>query len=331
MISIIVPVYKVEPYLHQCIDSILKQTYRDIEILLIDDGSPDRCGKICGEYARTDNRIRVFHTENKGLSAARNLGLREAKGEYIGFVDSDDWIEPDMYEILLKRLEETNADISACEILVEYKKNRTTWNRVQNTVYTNAEIIQALVSFSFYNFTWNKLYKKSVWKGIEFPEGHMYEDVATLYRVLLKTHSVSCTSKPLYHYRMRKSGIMHTYSMKKIMDNWNAYFDRYSQLSAIPEFKNNQECMNKMEESLAEVATRIWQWVYCIPKEQRDYEFLKRISCLVREKIPLLGKNYWGLSLRLKVFFSRYVNDSIFALLYAFNTSKIVISFAFYQ
>lgn len=330
MISIIVPVYKVEPYLHQCVDSILKQTYRDIEILLIDDGSPDRCGEICEEYARTDYRIRVFHTQNKGLSAARNLGLREAKGDYIGFVDSDDWIEPDMYEILLRKLEGTNADISACEVYINYKNLRTTWNNVHDTVYADTDIIRALISFSFYNFAWNKLYKKSAWKGVKFPEGHIYEDVATLHKVLLKIHSVSCTSKPLYHYRMRKSGIMNTHSMKSFIDNWNAYYDRYSRLSAIPGIGNNQECIDKMEKSLAEVATRIWQWVYCIPKEQRDYEFLKMISCFIRKKIPLFGKNYWDLSLRLKVFFSRSVNDSIFALLYAFNTSKIVISFAFY-
>ena len=98
MISVIVPVYNVEPYLHECIDSILNQTYQALEILLIDDGSPDKCGIICEEYAKNDPRIKVFHTENYGLSAARNLGLREAKGEYIGFVDSDDWLEPDMYD-----------------------------------------------------------------------------------------------------------------------------------------------------------------------------------------------------------------------------------------
>ena len=115
------------------------------------------------------------------------------------------------------------------------------------------------------------------------------------------------------------------------MDNWNAYYDRYSQLSAIPEFKNNQECMNIMEESLAEVATRIWQWVYCIPKEQRDYEFLKSISSFVRNNIPLPEKKRWDLSFRLKIFFSRYVSDALFAFLYAINTSKLVISFAYYQ
>ncbi|MBO7397990.1 MAG: glycosyltransferase family 2 protein, partial [Clostridia bacterium] len=97
MISVIVPVYKTEEYLNQCVESILNQTYKDLEILLIDDGSPDRCGELCDDFAERDNRIRVFHTENRGVAAARNFGIREAKGEYIGFVDSDDWIEPDMY------------------------------------------------------------------------------------------------------------------------------------------------------------------------------------------------------------------------------------------
>ena len=112
----------------QCIDSILNQTYRNLEILLIDDGSPDKCGEICEGYARLDSRIRIFHTGNKGLSAARNLGLREAKGEYIGFVDSDDWLEYDMYEILLRRLEKTRTNISACGVWKEYLNKRISYS-----------------------------------------------------------------------------------------------------------------------------------------------------------------------------------------------------------
>ena len=108
MITIIVPVFNVEQYLPKCVDSIINQTYSNLEILLIDDGSQDRCGEICDEYAKKDSRIQVFHTKNRGLSVARNLGLQEAKGEYIGFVDSDDWIEPDMYEVLLSKMRESH-------------------------------------------------------------------------------------------------------------------------------------------------------------------------------------------------------------------------------
>jgi glycosyltransferase involved in cell wall biosynthesis len=124
MISVIIPIYNVEPYLRECIDSIRNQTYQDLDIILINDGSQDKCGEICEDYAKKDTRIRVFHTGNKGLSAARNLGLREAVGEYIGFVDSDDWIEPDMYEILLRRIEETGTSISTCGVWTEFLKRK---------------------------------------------------------------------------------------------------------------------------------------------------------------------------------------------------------------
>ncbi len=120
MISVFVPVYRVENYLEKCLDSITGQTYTDLEILLIDDGSPDRCGEICDRYADVDHRIQVFHTENHGLSSARNLGLEHAKGEYIGFVDSDDWIEPDMFARLLAAIEDNNADIAVCGRVMEY-------------------------------------------------------------------------------------------------------------------------------------------------------------------------------------------------------------------
>ena len=113
-LSIIVPVYKVEKYLPKCLDSILAQTFTDFELILIDDGSPDRCGDICDEYAAKDDRLIVIHQENKGVSAARNAGLDIARGEYIGFVDSDDWIEPEMYETMLATAKESEAEIVAC-------------------------------------------------------------------------------------------------------------------------------------------------------------------------------------------------------------------------
>ena len=121
MISVIVPVYNVELYLEKCLDSILAQTYSDLEVLVIDDGSTDRCGEVCDRFAEQDHRIKEFHTENHGLSAARNLGLDQMQGKYVGFVDNDDWIEPDMYEMLFNIAEQTNADIVTCRFYKEYR------------------------------------------------------------------------------------------------------------------------------------------------------------------------------------------------------------------
>jgi glycosyltransferase involved in cell wall biosynthesis len=133
MISVIVPVYNVKPYLRKCLDSIINQTYRDLEILIIDDGSTDGSGDICDEY-RKDDRIKVFHTENRGLSAARNLGLDNTTGNWIGFIDSDDWIEPDMYEVLLRKAEETRADIIECGCYADYTTTSYEHSAIQRTV-----------------------------------------------------------------------------------------------------------------------------------------------------------------------------------------------------
>lgn len=316
MISIIVPVYNVEPFLHQCIDSILCQTHQDIEVLLIDDGSSDKCGEICDEYARVDRRIRVFHTENRGLSVARNLGLQNARGKYLGFVDSDDWIEPDMYEFLLERLEGANADISVCEVWQEYKEGQQIFNNVQNIIYSGIDAIPPLINGRLYNSVWNKLYRRRIWENIGFPEDRNYEDVATLYKVVLNARSVTCGNKLLYHYRKRTKSVSHDYSLKNAVDCWGAFYSRYLHLVAMPEIKNNKECIDAMKKRIAESSVDVWKRACSIPKEQRDYAYLRRISCFEHKNFPSLGEKNWGLSLRINSCFSRYTNDYSFISLY---------------
>ena len=312
MISIIVPIYKVEPYIRQCIESILNQTYRDFEVLLVDDGSPDKCGEICDEYARKDNRIRVFHTENKGVAAARNTGLREAKGEYIGFVDPDDWIEPNMYGVLFRLREETNADISVCETYYELVDGQKFVNVIQDAVYTDSEAICALLRLKLRNYLWNKTYKKELWAGIWFPEGHTYEDVATLYKVIMKAHVVSCTSEVLYHYRMRASSIIHKRTRDNVIDNWNAYYMRFLELSDIPQVRIDSDAVRRGEEKLARLAALTWVWASGISPRERDYDFLRTISLFVKSRIPMFGYKEWSLLSRISVFFSRYTTDISF-------------------
>lgn len=323
MISVIVPIYKVEAYLHQCVDSILGQKYRDIEILLIDDGSPDRCGEICEEYARIDTRIRVFHTENQGLSAARNLGLREARGEYVGFVDSDDWLDPDMYEFLLHRLEETETNICACGVWREYQNCRNV-DIPDNGVFFGTEAMRELI----HNpncFAWNKLYKKAFWTGIGFPVNHTHEDIGTIYKVMLKANSLSYIPKPLYHYRMRSDNISHTVSMNNCIDFWDAHYGRYSFFSAHSEFKMDREIQECLEKQIAFAAVGIWRWAFLIPKEQRDYVFFHMISDFVRRNIPVFGKKNWSIVLRTGIFFCRYANVVSFFVLHIPNRIYVLV------
>lgn len=317
MISIIVPVYKTEQYLHQCIDSLLNQTYQDIEIILIDDGSPDKCGKICDEYVRIDSRVRVFHTGNKGLPAARNFGLRVAKGEYIAFVDSDDWVETKMYGVLLQMIENNNADISVCGTWFEFMNQKRNMNIADAFYSGQASIAQATISGQINNHVWNKLYKRECLTDLCFPEGKTYEDLATTYKVLLKAHSVSCTSTPFYHYRMREGSITHSYTMNNLKDFWNAGYGRYLSLKEIPEVKNNQKILRSLEKELAEIVAWIWRSTYRISSTQRDYIFLHKVSYFVQNHFPLFGRNDWNNNLRICIFFSRFssqIDLSIFFL-----------------
>lgn len=321
MISIVVPVYKVEPYICQCIDSILNQTYQNLDVILIDDGSPDNCGRICDEYALKDSRVRVFHGENKGLSAARNLGLRVAVGEYIGFVDSDDWIESDMFESLITLMNRYKADISICGVriekgeLVQQSKNEESIEKVM----TRDEAIFEHISESIDQYVWNKLYRASLWKDIVFPEGRNFEDVCTFYRILLASKKVVYKSDRMYHYRQRGNSIVYTQSMQNLKDYWNAYYNRFVCLSKMSQVKASDFLIDNLSKQVANAASKTWRWIYAIPKPERDYEYLQHVSRYVRETYPRFGRKGWKMYLRVSVFFARYVNEISFGTLYYLN------------
>jgi len=208
IISIIVPVYKVETFLCQCVDSILAQTYRNIEVILVDDGSPDRCGAICDGYARRDSRVRVIHRENGGLSAARNTSMAAAQGTYLVFVDSDDWIEPDMFSSLYAAIQQSGKDIAQCNIQMEPppKKQRKRYESAVTLSRYDA-LHQLLKDNRVQNYVWNKLYRRQCWEGIPFPEGKVYEDIYVMYRVFLQSNGLACVPRSLCHYRQNPMGI----------------------------------------------------------------------------------------------------------------------------
>ena len=208
MISIIVPIYKVEQYLKECVESILMQSYTDFELILVDDGSPDNCGSICDDYAKVDDRIRVIHKVNGGLSDARNAGLKVARGDHIGFVDSDDWIEPDMYECLYNACIENGADITICGFYRDFKDKSITNVKFKKEVFSGDTAVRKLIDGSqIQDHAWTKLYKADLWRGIEYPFGKSYEDIRTTYKTFLKAGRVCTVPKALYHYRQRSGSI----------------------------------------------------------------------------------------------------------------------------
>jgi glycosyltransferase involved in cell wall biosynthesis len=208
-ISIIVPVYKVEQYLRKCVDSILAQTLTNFELILINDGSPDNCGEICDEYVKKDSRVRVIHKENGGQATARNWGLDMAKGDYVGFVDSDDWIEPDMYELLYRICENNDCDIASCSSKIYYQNKTVITGTHPLHSLNNSEAMRALLEGKLFDeVVWTKLFKRSVIGNIRFPVGVMYEDTAFTYRVIHECKKVCCIGEPKYNYIKRESSTM---------------------------------------------------------------------------------------------------------------------------
>lgn len=211
LISIIVPVYKVEQYLRKCVDSILAQTYSNIEVILVDDGSPDGCPAICDEYASKDTRVKVIHQANAGVSAARNAGLAAAKGEYIGFVDSDDWIEPDMYEVLLNMMSNVESSIAVSAICDEKKAEKI--DREPCLHLSCNEAVKKLL-FNQCNLVsvWGKLFDATILNDLRFsPEIAIGEDALFMLQAITSAKSVSYTHYESYHYLSNPESAMHVF------------------------------------------------------------------------------------------------------------------------
>ena len=226
-ISIIVPVYKVEQYLPKCINSILKQTYQDIELILVDDGSPDNCGNLCDDYAKKDSRVCVIHKENGGLSSARNAGLEIVSGAYIMFVDSDDYIALDMVETLYQRMLQDDSDMVVCGKQRVDEQGRLLsggeGGHAQNGTYTAEEFYPLLFSCSVE--AWGKLYKRTAFDDIRFPVGKLHEDVFVTYKTVEKCTKISVLEEKLYYYLQRDNSIIHACYHKGRLDEAEAFLN----------------------------------------------------------------------------------------------------------
>ena len=280
-ISLIVPIYKVEKYLKECVDSILNQTFTDFELILVDDGSPDRCPQMCDEYAKQDSRIRVIHQKNGGVSSARNVGLSAAQGEWIGFVDPDDYVSPIFYETLIKAAQDADADCAMCSaenITEDGKPLGKIEPSVLDEVTTGRQVLKNIGKNMV---LWNKVYKRKCWENLHFPEDKINEDAYIFAELFVQVNKVASISKRLYYYRVRPRSIMTT---KKKLHNLNEtaafvycfeYFETHGML----------ELLAPTEKQIFGKLTNVY---YALPKDAQRSEEAKAAKKMQRDAVKKL-------------------------------------------
>lgn len=220
-VTVVVPVYNVEKYLIRCIESLINQTLKEIEIILVNDGSKDKSGKICEKYALKYKNIKVIHQLNKGLSGARNTGIKIAQGEYVGFVDSDDYVEKDMFELLYTQAKRNECEISCCgtKIIYENGVEKIITKQSGEKIFSTKEALDNyFFSDSIDVISGNKIYKKELFNKILFPEGKIYEDMATIYKYIKNSNKIYFNSLAKYNYCKRENSISNNNFNEKTLD-----------------------------------------------------------------------------------------------------------------
>lgn len=236
LVSVIIPMYNVEKYIDECIKSVINQTYKNLEIILINDGSTDNSYDICKKYSETDARIILINKENGGSASAKNFGLKIAKGDYITFVDSDDFIQNDMIEYMLNKIEKTKADIIQCDFISLYKDSKViSKSGITEETISSQMFLKLFLTEWKNSLFWNKLFKKEVIKGVYFKEGRCIDDEFFTYKCVIKSRSVTLSDKIVYNYRIRKSGVMRSEKSQKqiLRDRIDYLVERYNIVSDV--------------------------------------------------------------------------------------------------
>lgn len=318
LISVVVPVYNVKHYLKRCIESILDQTYRSLQIILVDDGSTDGCSQICDSYSKKDVRIEVIHQRNQGLSSARNIGLQNATGKYICFIDSDDWIHPEYIAYLKRAIEENKTEVSCCYYTRIYSVNQKEQPHLRynsNLLNHNEYIEQSLLNHRLDNSIWNRLYKTELFQKIWFPVGKLYEDIIPQYLINKKIDSAAIVPEILYYYNHTNISI--TRSDFKTADfdivyQWHEVFknEKESDLSSLYFFKVIEAyliLLNKMYISKIDVDKTYFDLARKFFRENRTE---------IQRNKYVTSKMYYQIQLFLK-------SSCLYRALYKFYTSYI--------
>ena len=309
LISVIIPVYNVKEYLEKCVDSVLGQTYRNLEIILVDDGSSDGSETICDTYAQKDNRVVVIHKKNEGAAAARNAGLNVAKGKYIGFVDSDDWAEPEMYETLYALSKETNADISFCVNERVYRKKWDNELSGETIVLEGADILTSFVEPTYrphiLKAVWDKLFTREIISDVRFRIGQ-HEDGDFNTKVLCKAQKVAFTGKVLYHYLDERPGsVTNTGISERIFaDRLPVLFEQIQDLK-----KAGREDLASRQEVMYYAEMLSYYLKIFHSSHEKRTEYLERITGMIREHKNVICKTFGypqaskGYQIQMRLFF----------------------------
>lgn len=300
LITVIVPIYKTEKYLQRCVDSIINQTYKNLEIILVDDGSPDNSGQICDLYAKLDKRVKVLHKKNGGLSDARNAGIDIAQGEYISFLDSDDWIDERYIDRLYQLLINSNSDISVCNFVRTSHENIQVDNaKIEVYEYSNFQALEQL--FGEYNVqmvtAWGKLYKRELFIDIRYPVGRIHEDEYTTYKLIYLAKKIIFTREKLLYYWQRNDSIM------------GIGINIIHKLHAIDAFKERAEYFKKI--NLSELCTKSYRLLFLLYLEVNAHKKLFE-NKLMKESFENDFKNLrhilrkYKQPLKFKVFYELY-------------------------
>ena len=295
LISVIIPVYKVEKYLCRCVDSVLEQTYTNMEIILVDDGSPDNCPVMCDEYARQDSRVKVIHQENAGLSGARNAGIDMAQGQWLAFVDSDDYLAADFLERLYQACVDTGSSLSVCRWEYVRGERIPEHGTGETRVYTGREMLANLYvpDGAYFVVAWNKLYRKELFEDIRYPLGRIHEDEATTYRIYDKVKKAAYVDRSLYGYFVTPVSITRGFNPKR-MDWVTAVAERLDFF----EQKGYTELMVPGLQALADGSIDIWFGLRDqLPGSEKQQE---EIRTLIREGLRRV-KKYGKFPLRTEI------------------------------
>ena len=319
LISVVIPVYNVEKYLRQCLESVINQSYKNLEILVVDDGSTDKSGSICDEYAKRDKRIHVYHTANHGLSAARNYALDRATGDYIAFLDSDDWLEADAYSILLKEVLRTGTDIIHFRFYQEFaNKTVVSSSSTKRFVVEGDALIKAiLLDKKVSDDVWDKFYKADLFQTIRYPEGRIFEDKSTTYQLVRQAARLVYLPDCLIHYRNRNNSLSNIHSMKSLVDYWLAYRDRFETLGSV-----SQEFYQLTLGEAVSAISRMWRWYAgCSAEEKRQAKpWLDEMQQFVEKHgSSIIHNPAFSKHVRLTCLYARIRNPICFKMMYSLN------------